>query len=55
MTVKHISVPIDADLYEKLFDLATYEGRSANGEVVQLIQDAIEEFEKQYGPIQLDD
>ena len=31
----------------------SYEGRSANGEVIYLIRKAIEDFEKQHGKIEL--
>ena len=43
---KHLGLRIDAETHKKLKDLAEYEGRSINGEVLYLIRHAIKEFEK---------
>ena len=40
-------------MLNKLHVLADYEGRSANSEILILIRDAIEEFEKSHGKIAL--
>lgn len=45
---KHLGLRIDADTHEKLKNLAEYEGRSINGEVLYLIRQAIKEFEKKH-------
>lgn len=37
---------IDTETHDKLKDLAEYEGRSINGEVLYLIRQAIKEHEK---------
>ena len=46
MAVKSLSIRIDEEMLNKLHVLADYEGRSANSEILILIRDAIEEFEK---------
>ena len=43
---KHLGLRIDADTHEKLKDMAQYDGRSINGEVLYLIRQAIMEYEK---------
>lgn len=44
---------IDRELYYELHYLSRYEGRSANGEVLYLIRQAIERFEAEHGKIEL--
>ena len=53
MAVKSLSIRIDEEMLNKLHVLADYEGRSANSEILILIRDAIEEFEKAHGMIAL--
>lgn len=53
MAVKSLSIRIDEEMLNKLHVLADYEGRSANSEILILIRDAIEEFEKSHGKIAL--
>lgn len=53
MAVKSLSIRIDEEMLNKLHVLADYEGRSANSEILILIRDAIEEFEKTHGKIAL--
>ena len=43
---KHIGLRVDDDLHAKLKDLAEYEGRSINGEIIYLIRQAILKYEK---------
>jgi hypothetical protein len=43
---KHLGLRIDTETHDKLKDLAEYEGRSINGEVLYLIRQAIKEHEK---------
>ena len=43
---KHLGLRIDAETHEKLKDMAQYDGRSINGEVLYLIRQAIMEYEK---------
>ena len=43
---KHLGLRIDAETHDKLKDLAEYEGRSTNGEVIYLIRQAIREHKE---------
>ena len=51
MAIKSISFRIDSELLDKLHFIAKHEGRSANGQVIQIIKKEIREFEKEHGPI----
>lgn len=42
---KHIGLRIDSETHKKLKDLAEYEGRSINGEIIYLIRQAIRKHE----------
>ncbi len=53
MAVKSFSIRIDNGMLDKLHVVADYEGRSANSQVLILIRDAIEEYEKKHGEIQI--
>ncbi|HBJ11475.1 MAG TPA: hypothetical protein DDY61_07360 [Ruminococcaceae bacterium] len=53
MAIKSLSIRIEEEQLNKLHILADYEGRSANSEILILIRDAIEEFEKSHGKIDL--
>ena len=53
MAIKSLSIRIDNKMLDKLHVIADYEGRSANSEILILIRDAIEEFEKSHGKIDL--
>ena len=44
---KHLGLRIDSDTHEKLKELAEYDGRSINGEVIYLIRQAIRAYEKE--------
>ncbi len=48
---KHLGLRIDSDTHTKLKNLAEYEGRSINGEVLYLIRQAIAEHEKNHGSL----
>lgn len=43
---KHLGLRIDTETHDKLKDLAEYEGRSINVEVLYLIRQAIKQHEK---------
>ncbi len=43
---KHLGLRIDSETHEKLKNLAEYEGRSMNGEVLYLIRQAILKHEQ---------
>ncbi len=44
---KHLGLRIDSETHDKLKDLADYDGRSINGEVLYLILQAIQKHEKE--------
>ena len=43
---KHLGIEIDPELHYKLHYIPKYYGRSANGEILYLIRQAIKAFEK---------
>ncbi len=43
---KHLGLRIDSDTHKKLKDMADYNGRSINDEVLYLIRQAIREYER---------
>lgn len=51
MAEKRFTLRIDNELLNKLYFIANYEDRSANGQIVMLIRKHIEAFEAQHGPI----
>lgn len=51
--MKSYSIRIDDEMLDKLHVIADYEARSANGQIIVLIRDCIEEFEKKNGEIVL--
>ncbi len=53
MGMKGLSIRIDEELLHKIHVVASYEGRSANSQILILIRDAIEEYEKKHGKIQI--
>ena len=50
---KHLGIEIDPQLHYKLHYISKYYGRSANGEILFLIRQAIRDFEKAEGAIEL--
>ena len=50
---KHLGIEIDPELHYKLHYLSKYYGRSANGQILFLIRQAIRRFEKAEGEIVL--
>lgn len=53
MAIKSLSIRIDDEMLDKLHFIADYEARSANGQIIILIRNCIEEFEKKNGEIVL--
>ena len=53
MAIKSYSLRIDAKLLDKLHVVATYEGRSANSQILVLIRACIAQFESKHGEIAL--
>lgn len=52
---KHLSIRMDTELHDKLQYIAEYEGRSMSRQVLYLITTCIRKFEKEHGPISLED
>jgi hypothetical protein len=50
---KHLGIEIDPELHYKLHYISKYYGRSANGEILFLIRQAIRDFEEAEGKIDL--
>lgn len=50
--IKNLSIRIDENMLNKLHYVADYEARSANGQILVLIRDCIENFEKEHGKIE---
>lgn len=48
---KHLGIEIPPELHYKLHYISKYYGRSANGEILYLIRQAIKDFEKTEGEI----
>ena len=44
---KHLGLRLDDETHAKLKELAEYDGRSINGEVIYLIKQAIKKYEKE--------
>jgi len=53
MGMKGLTVRIDDEMLDKLHYVASYEARSANGQVNILIRECIEKFEEKHGKIEL--
>ena len=51
MAIKSLSIRIDDEMLKKLHQVADYEGRSANSQILILIRQYIEEFEKEHGDL----
>ena len=53
MATKHLTIRIEEKMLHKLHVVADYEGRSANSQVLILIRDCIEKYEKEHGKIEI--
>ena len=53
MAMKSLSIRIDSAMLDKLHYVADYEARSANGQILVLIRECIEQFEEKHGKITL--
>ena len=53
MAIKSLSIRIDETALHKLHVVADYEGRSANSQILILIRDCIEEYERAHGEIEV--
>ncbi len=50
---KHLGIEIDPELHYKLHYISKYYGRSANGQILFLVRQAIKDFESTEGEITL--
>ncbi len=55
MAIKSLSIRIEQEMLDKLHVVADYEERSANSQIIILIRNCIEEYEKQHGEIIVND
>lgn len=53
MAIKSLSIRIEEEMLDKLHVVASYEGRSANSQILILIRDCIEQYEKVHGEIKV--
>ncbi|MBQ0097668.1 MAG: Arc family DNA-binding protein [Oscillospiraceae bacterium] len=53
MAIKSLSIRIEEEMLNKLHVVSDYEGRSANSQILILIRDLIEKYEKEHGKIEL--
>lgn len=53
MAVKSFSIRIDEEMLNKLHIVADYEGRSANSQILILIRECVEKYEREHGKIEL--
>ena len=53
MAIKSFCLRLDEKMLDKLHFIADYEGRSANGQIMVLVRDAIEEYERIHGEIEI--
>ena len=51
MSIKHLSLRIDSEMLDKIHVVVDYEGRSANSQILILIRECIEKYEKEHGKI----
>ena len=53
MAIKHFTLRIDSKTLNKLHYIASYEGRSANSQILVLIRDCIKKYEAENGEINI--
>ncbi len=53
MAIKNLSIRIDEEMLDKLHVISDYEARSANGQILILIRNCIEEYEAKHGVIEI--
>ncbi len=53
MAIKSLSIRIDEEILNKLHVVSDYEGRSANSQILILIRNCIESYEKVHGKIEI--
>ena len=53
MATRSLSIRIEEEMLDKLHVVADYEARSANSQILILIRDCIEAYEKAHGEIKV--
>lgn len=53
MAIKSLSIRIDEEMLNKLHVVADYDGRSANSQILILIRECVEKYEKEHGEISI--
>ena len=53
MATKSLSIRIDEEMLNKLHYVADYEARSATSQILILIRDCIDKYEREHGKIDL--
>ena len=51
----HISIRMNRELHDKLQYVAAYDGRSMSKQILYLVTTCVRDFEKEHGPIQLEE
>ena len=51
MAIKNLSIRIDEEMLNKLHIVADYEGRLANSQILILIRNCIEQYERRNGEL----
>lgn len=51
----YLSIRMDKPTHDKIQYVAAFEGRSMSGQIVHLMQKCIRDFEKEHGPITVED
>ena len=52
---KHFGLRVDSEILAKFRYVSSYHGRSANGQLIQLMLKFILEYEKEHGKIQFEE
>ena len=55
MAIRSLSIRIDNEMLHKLHYVASYEGRSANSQILILIRDCIAAYEERHGKITINE
>ncbi len=50
-----LSIRMNKELHDKFQYIAAYDGRSMSGQIIYLLNKCVRDFEKEHGPIELDD
>lgn len=51
----HLSIRMDPELHDKFKSVSEFEGRSMSRQILYLIRKCVNDFEREHGPIQMED